>query len=348
MSTLTFQRLDKLLSTVTRIRVLLVGDLCLDAYWYADMTRSELSRETPRFPLPIVREAYSPGGAANVAANLVALGVGHVQAIGVLGCDWRGDILTRALTDRGVDLSAVIRSPQRTTPTYIKPIRQGYGGVEQEDSRLDFQDFEPLPADLEDAVIEALRGAVSTADAVVIGDQLDPGVVTPRVREALIEMATADPRRPFVVDSRKHIGEFRAMILKPNELELAQAMAPDRVGSLDRSTIEEMGRALARQAGCPCFVTVGADGALLCREDAVVHLPAAPVRPPLDIVGAGDAFLAAVGAALAAGATLEEAGSLGNLAAAVVVEKLNQTGTASPDELRERLELAQRKMEDAP
>ncbi len=339
MSSLTPQRLEALLAQFAKTRVLLLGDLCLDAYWYADMTRSELSRETPRFPLPIVAEAYSPGGAANVAANLAALGVGHVQAIGVLGQDWRGDILTRELTDRGIDLSAVIRSPQRTTPTYIKPIRRGYQDVQQEDSRLDFQDFTPLPADLEDAVIAAAGEAVAAADAVVIGDQLDPGVITPRVRSALIEMAEASPQRPFVVDSRKHIGAFRAMILKPNELELTQTMAPDREGPFDRAALAEMGRAMARRTGRPCFVTLGADGALLCQKEGTHHLPAAPVRPPLDIVGAGDAFLAALGAALAAGATLEEAGQLGNLAAAIVVEKLNQTGTASPDELRERLAL---------
>ncbi len=340
MNILTFDRLETLLSAMRNARVLLIGDLCLDAYWYADMTRSELSRETPRFPLPIVAEAYSPGGAANVAANLAALGVGRVQAIGVLGQDWRGDILTRELIARGIDTTAVLRSPQRTTPTYIKPIRRGYGGVQQEDSRLDFQDFTPLPADLEDAVIAALRAAMPDADAVVIGDQLDPGVVTSRVRAALIELAAAEPQRPFVADSRKHIADFRAMILKPNELELAQAMVPGQAGSFDHAAIAAMGQALARQAGRACFVTIGADGALLCREEGVIHLPAAPVRPPLDIVGAGDAFLAALGAALAAGATLEEAGGLGNLAAAVVVEKLNQTGTASPEELRERLALA--------
>jgi len=340
MSFLSFDRLETLLSAIQNARVLLIGDLCLDAYWYADMTRSELSRETPRFPLPIVAETYSPGGAANVAANLAALGVGRVQAIGVLGRDWRGDILTRELIARGIDTTAILRSPQRTTPTYIKPIRRGYGGVQQEDSRLDFQDFTPLPADLEDAVIAALRSTITDADAVVIGDQLDPGVVTPRVRAALIELAAAEPQRPFVVDSRKHIADFRAMILKPNELELAQAITPGRIGPFDRAELAAMGRALAHLAGRPCFVTIGADGALLCCEDRVIHLPAAPVRPPLDITGAGDAFLASLGAALAAGATLEEAGSLGNLAAAVVVEKLNQTGTASPEELRGRLALA--------
>jgi rfaE bifunctional protein kinase chain/domain len=331
------KRLKTLLATIRRTKVVLIGDLCLDAYWYADMTRSELSRETPRFPLPIMREAYSPGGAANVAANLAALGVGQVQAIGMLGSDWRGDILAREMTARGVDLSAVIRSALRTTSTYIKPMRQGYGGVQQEDSRLDFHDFTPLPAELEDALIASVQDAVRDANAVVIGDQLDPGVVTPRVRAALIEMAASRPTLPFVVDSRQHIADFRAMIAKPNEIELARAVAPDQIGSCDQTIVARMGQVLAQQSGHACFATIGADGALLCRADRVTHLPAAPVHPPLDIVGAGDAFLAALGAALAADSTLEEAGSLGNLAAAVVVEKLNQTGTASPDELRARL-----------
>lgn len=340
MSYLTEERLEQLLEDMTRARVVLVGDLCLDAYWYADMTRSELSRETPRFPLPIVRETYSPGGAANVAANLSALGLGYVQAVGVIGEDWRGAILASELEARDVEIATVIRSSRRTTPTYIKPIRMGYGEITQEDSRLDFQDFTPLPADLEDALIRILHEALEEADAVVVGDQLDPGVVTPRVRQTLIRWAQGHPDRPVVVDSRKHIGEFTGMILKPNEMELARAMGVDVAQSLGRDRVAELGRALARAAGRPCFVTLGADGALLCREDRATHLPAAPVRPPLDIVGAGDAFLAASAAALAAKASYEEAGEMGNLAAAVVVEKLNQTGTASPEEIRARWALA--------
>lgn len=342
------ERLEALFATIAHTRVLLIGDLCLDAYWYADMTRSELSRETPRFPLPVVREAYSPGGAANVAANLAALGVGQVQALGVLGHDWRGDILARELTARGIDLAHVLRSSLRTTPTYIKPIRQGYGDVQQEDSRIDFQDHTPLPPALEDAVIAALADAFPRAQAVVVGDQLDPGLVTPRVRAALEALAAQHPAIPCVVDSRKHIGTFQKMTLKPNELELARALGCAQPEASDMEAISAMGQALARRVERPCFVTLGARGALLCYADRSIHLPAAPVRPPLDIVGAGDAFLAAVGAALGGGASYEEAGALGNLAAAIVVEKLQQTGTAMPDEVRERLEMARRGAQTIP
>ena len=69
------------------------GDFVLDGYWYADMTRAQLSRETPLYNRPVVAETYSPGGAANVAWNLADLGVGEVHAISVLGKDWRGSLL---------------------------------------------------------------------------------------------------------------------------------------------------------------------------------------------------------------------------------------------------------------
>ena len=77
-------------------RIGVIGDFCLDVYWHADMTKSELSRETPHFPLPVVRERMSPGGAGNVAMNLLALAPKAVHVIGVFGEDWRGHALQRA------------------------------------------------------------------------------------------------------------------------------------------------------------------------------------------------------------------------------------------------------------
>ena len=81
-------------------RIGVIGDFCLDVYWHADMTKSELSRETPHFPLPIVQERLSPGGAGNVVANLLALKPKKVHAIGVFGADWRGAAL-KDLLKRG-------------------------------------------------------------------------------------------------------------------------------------------------------------------------------------------------------------------------------------------------------
>ena len=79
-----FDRIDKL-------RVGVLGDFCLDMYWYADMKRSVLSRETPHFPLPVVKERMSPGGAGNVACNIATLKPAQVLALGVIGADFRGE-----------------------------------------------------------------------------------------------------------------------------------------------------------------------------------------------------------------------------------------------------------------
>ena len=83
-------RLEEILSRLADVSIAVVGDGCLDVYWEADMTRSQLSRETPHFPLPVVKERTSLGAAANVAANLAALGLKRVGFLTVIGDDWRG------------------------------------------------------------------------------------------------------------------------------------------------------------------------------------------------------------------------------------------------------------------
>ncbi len=106
--------------------------------------------------------------------------------------------------------------------------------------------------------------------------------------------------------------------------------------------LAKIGAQLCELSGRPTFVTLSEDGVLVCTDDAQRRVPIPPVRPPLDPVGAGDAFIAALAASLAVGATPWEAGAIANLAAAVTVEKLHETGTASPEEIRERYALAEK------
>ena len=100
---LALPRLRALLHSLPGKTIGVVGDLGLDAYWYADMTISVISRETPLFPRPVIREEYSPGAGANVAHNLADLGVGRVIAFSVLGDDWRGQILRREMATRRIE-----------------------------------------------------------------------------------------------------------------------------------------------------------------------------------------------------------------------------------------------------
>ncbi len=190
-----------------------------------------------------------------------------------------------------------------------------------------------------------MASAVGQLDALVVADQLEVnGVVTDRVREALIAMAQEHRPTVFVVDSPPaHCGLPRRMVLEPNWVEATRALDPQGKPRSDTPCLDEVGvvaRALSEQARRPVCVTLGGAGAFVW-DGGPVFVPAAPVRPPLDPVGAGDAFVAALATGLGCGATPREAAAFANLAAAVTVEKLGETGTATPDEIRARYALAE-------
>ena len=335
------ERLQEILGNFGQLKVAVIGDLALDIYWYADMTRAFLSRETPLHARPVVREAFSPGAGANVAHNLKTLGVGEVSVFSVLGKDWRQTLLSEVLTSFDIIAKHLIASPQRNTTAFIKPMLLGYDS-EQEDARIDFENDQPLPADLETQLIDLIQQHLPALDALLIADQLDVhGIITARIREALNRLAGEHVNKIFVVDSRRRIGLFENMTLKPNWVEAALATDPDRdPRTLKPDELDRIGKTLTEKTGRPAFITLSERGVLVCTEDEQQPIPAAPTQPPHDPVGAGDTFISALAATLAAKASPWEAGAIANLAAAVIVEKLNQTGTASPDEILARYQMA--------
>ena len=101
------------------VRVGIIGDFCLDIYWTADMTKSELSRETPHYPLPVVGERIYPGAAGNLAANVAALCPASVGCCGVIGTDWRAEVLLRELQNRGINADGLVSEQGRFTTAYV-------------------------------------------------------------------------------------------------------------------------------------------------------------------------------------------------------------------------------------
>lgn len=320
---LTEQRLSKMLDAIGSVRVGILGDFCMDMYWYADMTRSQLSRETPHFPLPIVAEKMSPGAAGNVAANVAALRPQSLIVFGVVGCDWRASLLSDALTGLGAR-THLIECPGRTTNAYIKPMMKGVSDVVYEAPRLDFENDAPLPKEAEDALIHALREAADELDVLCVCDQMSNGCVTERVRQEIEHLARQGLR--VIVDSRDNISCYRYVIVKPNEVEAARALGKD-------VSPQEACRLLAARNNACAIVTVGEEGCWISDGGEAVRIPARPVQPPIDICGAGDTFLSAFACCLAGGAELAEAAQAGNLASSVTIRKVGMTGTASREEL---------------
>jgi len=339
-------RLIEILESIKSLDVAVIGDYALDVYWYADMTLSELSRETPHYTRPIIRETYSPGASGNICCNVKDLGVRKVFAVTVLGRDWRGQILMDKLREKGVLLNHVITSSERVTSTYIKPILCGFDS-QQEDSRLDFINYHPLSENLESRILSEIQAAVSSVDVLIIEDQMTQnGIITDNIREVLIKTAEENPEKVFIADSRRNIGLFKNMVLKPNKMEAVKAIDQSRDPStVTEEEIIEIGRELQKRAKRPVYITLSSEGALLITESGFEKIPAVRTEPPIDPVGAGDTFIAAAGASLAAGATPLEAGIIANLAASVVIKKLNITGTASPREILGRFDEVSRRNE---
>ncbi|RME50509.1 MAG: ribokinase, partial [Caldilineae bacterium] len=305
-------RLCQILDAFSRLTVLVVGDFFLDKYLVIDPALEEVSLETGLAAHQVVERRTSPGAAGTVVSNLRALGV-KVIALGVTGDDGNGYELARDLRARGADIAAVEQLPDWFTPTYTKPVMRGSNGAERELERLDIQNRRPLPPDAERRVIARLRELVPQAGGVAIADQVAAphgGLITPAVRAELAALARAHPGKPFLADSRARIGLFREVMLKPNRAEARRAAGAGE-------SAEAWGRILQRRAGRPVFVTLGAEGILVCEREGVRRVPAVPVSGPLDPVGAGDSVMAGTLAALCAGATPVEAALVGNLAASV-------------------------------
>lgn len=333
---LTEQELTSLLNRIKGARVCVLGDVCLDLYWYADMKRSTLSRETPHFPLPVVEERFSLGGGGNVIQNLAALGVGTLLPISVMGCDWRGELLNQCFAKIKVETRWILRTSERITPCYCKPIRMGISQLQYEDPRIDFENHQPISREIEDRLISSLEQVAKQVDIIAVADQFTNGVVTKRVREKLAELSKAGHQ--IVVDSRDRINLFENVVVKPNEVEAALAVGENpKELKVTPERYESIVKRLTALTGKAAVVTLGDKGALWCENGQVFHAPAVKAEPA-DIVGAGDTFLSALCAALAVGESGGRAVAFGNLASGVTVKKIGTTGTASPEEIRKQFQ----------
>ena len=326
------QRLDAILGHMNQARVGLIGDICLDVYWHADMRKSELSRETPHFPLPIVRERMSPGAGGNVVANLATLQPAALQVISVVGRDWRGTELLRLFAGLGLDTSAIVVDPQQTTNAYIKPLRAGISDLVYEDPRLDFANFALIEAMVEDELIDKLNQSAASLDVLCVSDQMRFGVITARVRDHICRLANQG--LCVLVDSRDRIELFHNVLLKPNEVEGARAVGMNATDLHGVSDLAKVASHLTHQQKSPVIMTIGAHGALYADGEYISHISAPSVEGPIDICGAGDSFLAGLAMALAAGADRSEAARIGNLCSSVTIRQIGTTGTATREQIR--------------
>jgi len=331
--------LTSLVNSLAGRRVLLVGDLILDRYIYGDAERI-----SPEAPVPVLRavERFSRvGGSANVAACLRALGV-QVVCCGVTGADEAADELHDLLAELGVDRSGLLRLDSRPTTTKTRLVGLAQHRHRQQLLRLDDEHTDPLAPSDAGRLADLARRAMADVDVVCIEDY-DKGVITPELVGAIASRARSESR-PVLVDPARlnDYSRYRgATVVTPNRAELSLA-AGERCGS--REEIAACANRLREAVGAEALlVTLDREGALLARgRDRWTHIPTRP-RSVYDNTGAGDAVLAMLAAAVAAGAGLEDAARLANIAGGLEVEKFGCVPISTEEVLAElRLEQGRR------
>lgn len=330
--TMTPARLDEILRKIRSAKVAVFGDFCLDAYWIIDKTASERSVESGKMTLPVRRQYYSLGGAGNIVANLVDLGVKSVYAVGVVGNDVFGREMLRQLKALKVDAGGMIEQEQDwVTPVYGKP----YQGNDEE-PRMDFGAFNALNDDSEAALERALVSALKSVQVVILNQQLTRGIGTDSMIKRINRVVAANPGRVFVCDSRNRSELFKKVIYRFNAHEAARLCGkpqhPEQ-GVLLEDVVSFV-KSIHRKTRQPVYVSRGDRGAVVCWDGRVEVIPGIQILKSTDPVGAGDTSVSAIAGALGAGATAIEAGLLANFASAVTVQKLRTTGTAKPAEIR--------------
>ena len=298
------------------------GDLVADEFITGEIAR--VSREAPVLILKQRTLALAPGGGANAAMNLAALGV-RVRVVGVVGNDASGVSLSGQLRRARMDLRGLVRLPRYVTPTKSRLLARHAHTSPQQVLRLD-REPSPLPSAVQQRLARAAARALRGAQALLVSDY-GYGAVTPA-------LAAAARARLTTVDARFQIAAYAGMTAAtPNEAEVEAALGLTLAGA-GREALESAGRRLLRKLGCRhLLITRGRDGLALFEPGRPArHWPVAGSQQALDVTGAGDTVIAVFTAALAAGADGPTAATLANVAGGLVVMKPG-TATLSRAEL---------------
>ena len=334
---MTPERFTQLSERYATLRIVLLGDFCLDRYLDIDPAKNETSIETGLTVHNVTNVRSQPGAAGTILANLTALGAGAIFPIGFCGEDGEGFELQRALQKiPRVHCEGFLQTPERRTFTYTKPLLHEVGQAPRELSRLDLKNWTPTPAAVEDRLLSSLRRLTANADAIIVMDQVDlaeTGVVTTRIREGVGEISRERLTLPVLADCRRGLHGWPQCIWKMNARELSLL---EGVSESDPTAMRDAIARRARSNGRAVFVSQAGDGILGADASGETrHVPSFPVRGPIDIVGAGDSVSANLAMALAAGADAREAMEMAMAAANIVIHQLGATGAASLPQIRE-------------
>jgi D-beta-D-heptose 7-phosphate kinase / D-beta-D-heptose 1-phosphate adenosyltransferase len=311
---------NELLKRFSRAKVLIIGDVMIDRYYWG-----EISRISPEAPVPVVAlqtVSVNAGGAANVAANVFGLGA-KPTLFGIVGNDAEGDLMPGVLRDAGISKFSLTKLGGRTTTVKTRIVASNQHVV-----RVDQETTAAISKKEVETIFPKLSRAISSSDIIVISDYAK-GFLTNHLLGKIMTAARREKKMVLVDPKGKDFSKYAgATILTPNERETAEACHIDshRQDLIDR----EAALLLERLKLEALLVTRGPKGMTLLRvDDKPVHLSAS-ARKVFDVTGAGDTVIASLAVALGSGLDMVEGARFANAAAGIVVEQVGTTAI-TPD-----------------
>jgi D-glycero-beta-D-manno-heptose-7-phosphate kinase len=319
------ERLVNLVNRFSDQKIVILGDAIADKFLHGSISR--VSREAPVFILRHEQTETVPGGAANCAMNLVALGA-RVSLISVSGADESGSELRGKLEAAGVDLDGVIVSDKVQTTTKVRILAGHSHSSKQQVIRIDYEGAPLTDVELRKALINKLQKA--TATGFIISDY-NYGVVDTQAIE-LMRKTYQDQGVPVLVDSRFRLSEFSGFTAATPNQEEVENLIGTEISSVEQ--LETKASELKQRLGYRALlVTRGGQGMTLLEDNAPLHIRAIGAQQPVDVTGAGDTVIATFTLALASAASFADAARLANYAGGLVVMKRG-TATITASELQ--------------
>ena len=293
--------------------IAIIGDIILDKYIFG-----KVERISPEAPVPIVKvveEKYSPGGAANVAANVSTLG-GNAYLFGIVGNDLSKDILLGRTNDLNINSDGILTDNSKNTIKKIRVI-----GLNQQLLRIDYENTNYIESHLENEFIDKLEN-IHDLSALIISDYAK-GTIT---EELIKKIKVLSKKKNFliIVDPKpKHKAWYKdTFLITPNKKEAEQMCNTEIQSIID---LENCGKQLSKELNCNVVITTGERGmSIFEMNKKPIHLPT-ETKEVYDVSGAGDTVVASFGLVLSSGASLEEAANFANRAAGI---KVGKVGTA--------------------
>jgi D-glycero-beta-D-manno-heptose-7-phosphate kinase len=329
------ERLRKIVEAFPRITITVLGDLVADEFVYGEISR--VSREAPVLILKHRERTVVPGGGANAVNNLADLGV-NVLPVGAIGDDEAGRLLLKFFRHKRIPVSGVLKDKSYGTVTKTRILAGMTHNARQQVVRVDREPENPPNRHLTRELFLAAREYLRASDALLVSDY-GYGSASP----AIVNAVRAAGRKravpvPLILDSRYRMLEYSGVTAAtPNEPEVEAALGI-RIGE-DWEKLEKAGQQVMEKMNLQSLlITRGRDGMVAFEQGrAAVDIPIFGSDEIADVTGAGDTVIAAFSAALATGATTEEAAQLANYAGGIVVMKRG-TATVSQDELLQAIE----------